>query len=219
VYEFAFEKPQNFSFKAGQFVLFDVPLIDKLDDIQTRAMSIASSPDENELLFVAKLIEGGRASRWIEEKLKPGDTMRIQGPLGFFTLQEGITKEYLFICTSTGAAPFRSQIRTALKSGDTRRMDLIFGARTEEDLFWQKEFEELSHEYPNFFLHFALSNPSESWAGHRGRVQTLVPQIVKDFSNKHVYVCGNPDMTTEVKKLCLDQWGIGKKDLHVEGYI
>jgi ferredoxin-NADP reductase len=40
-----------------------------------------------------------------------------------------------------------------------------------------------------------------------------------DFSGKSLYVCGNPDMTTDVKKLALTEWGMDKKDLHVEGYI
>ncbi|MBI3619465.1 hypothetical protein HY213_05540, partial [Candidatus Peregrinibacteria bacterium] len=40
VYEVVFTKPEGFSFRAGQFVLFDVPLIENRDDIQTRAFSI-----------------------------------------------------------------------------------------------------------------------------------------------------------------------------------
>lgn len=219
VYEFTLEKPQNFSFQPGQFVLFSVPLVENPADIQPRAFSIASSPDESELLFVAKMKEGGRASRWIFELLKPETPVTMQGPMGLFLLERETLKDYLFISTSTGVAPFRSMIRDALLAGDTRRMDLVFGARAEDDLFWTEELTALTKKYDNFFLHLALSNPSESWTGHRGRVQTLVPQIMKDFSKKAVYVCGSPDMTKEVKDLCLEQWGMEKDDLHVEGYI
>lgn len=219
VYECAFTKPEPFSFQPGQFVLFQVPLVENPADIQPRAFSIASSPDESELLFVAKMKEGGRASRWILELLKPETPVTMQGPMGLFLLEREILKDYLFICTSTGVAPFRSMIRDVLLAGDKRRIDLVFGARTETDLFWMEEFEELTKRYENLFLHLALSNPSEKWKGHRGRVQTLVPQIVHDFSQKCVYVCGSPDMTKEVKGLCLEQWGVKKDDLHVEGYI
>jgi hypothetical protein len=34
-----------------------------------------------------------------------------------------------------------------------------------------------------------------------------------------LYACGNPQMTLEVKKLALEQWGLQKMDVHVEGYI
>lgn len=219
VYEFHFEKPENFSFKAGQFVLFDVPLIDNPTDIQTRALSIASAPHESLLMFVNKQKEGGRASRWIEHILKPGTEVRIQGPFGNFLLDPEDEKTHLFIATSTGVAPFRSQMLDTLSREQTKKMDLIFGVRSEEDLFWKEEFESIARQYPNVFVHFPLSKPSDEWKGHKGRVQTLVPLIVPDITERQIYVCGSPDMTKDVKQLCLEEWHVEKKDLHVEGYI
>jgi len=219
VYDIRFTKPEAFTFVAGQFVLLDVPLVDNPSDIQTRAFSLASTPTESELVIVAKMKEGGRASRWIAEQLKIGTTVAMKGPFGNFKLDAQTDKEYLFVATSTGVGPFRSQIITALEAGDTRRMDLIFGVRAEEDLFWKEEFESLSRQYENFFLHIALSGPGPSWTGHTGRVQTLVPHVAKEFFRKHIYVCGSPNMTKDLKQLCLEQWGVQKQDLHVEGYI
>lgn len=219
VYEIIFQKPAGFTFESGQFVLLDTPLVEQPDDMQPRAYSIASSPEEEHLLFCMKMIKGGRASRWIQEVLCPGVQTRMVGPMGRFTLENESSKDLLFICTSTGVAPFRSHALAALSAGDTRRIDLIFGVRSQEDLFWVEQFESLAKLYDNFFFHPALSQPNEDWKGHAGRVQTLVPQIVSDFSNKKIYVCGNPDMTNEVKKLCLDEWGVMKSDLHVEGYV
>jgi len=219
VYDIRFTKPDGFSFKPGQFVLFDVPLVDDPSDFQTRAFSMASTPAESEFIIVAKMKEGGRASRWIEEIIGVGSVVTMKGPFGNFLLDPTTDKEFLFIATSTGVAPFRSQIKHALEAGDARRMDLVFGVRSEEDMFWKEEFEQLSRQYENFFAHPALSGPSPDWKGHVGRVQTLVPLIVKDFFRRNVYVCGSPDMTKEVKQLCLEQWGVQKQDLHVEGYI
>lgn len=230
VYEFRFQKPAGMNFKSGQFILFDVPLIEKTDDIQTRALSIASAPSENDLLFVAKMKEGGRVSRWIEEVLTPGTRARMQGPFGNFTIkEEDATRDLLMIATSTGVAPFRSHIMelaekcdVILRSSAERhegRIDLVFGVRSEEDLFWKVELEQLAQKTENFFLHFALSNPTDGWSGHRGRVQTLVPLIAQDISTRTVFVCGSPDMTKEVKSLALTEWNVPKERLHVEGYI
>ncbi len=219
VYEFAFTKPEGFTFKPGQFVLFDVPLIDNPSDVQTRAFSLASTPGEAELLYVIKLVKGGRASRWFDECVEVGTTVTIKGPFGNFLLdaEEGIGP--LFLATGTGLAPFRSQIVDALQRSDSRRMDLIFGVKREEDLFWVKEFEELAQRYPSFFLHISLTDGSPAWTGHRGRVQAVAPGIVREFVERSVYACGNPNMTKEVKKLALEQWGVDKKLIHVEGYI
>jgi len=219
IYEIHFSKPEGLTFKAGQFILFDVPLIENPADIQTRAFSVASSPEESDLLFIMKMKEHGRASRWIQESLKPGDTMRLQGPFGLFTLPSTLDHDLLLLCTSTGVAPFRSQLPGLLASGFSKRIDLIYGVRTDADLFWKDYFENLAKQYPNFFVHIALTQPSPEWTGHVGRVQTLVPQIVQDWTTRKVYVCGNPAMTADIKKLCLEQWGIKKEDFHMEGYI
>jgi ferredoxin-NADP reductase len=219
VYDFRFAKPTGFSFQAGQFVLFDVALIDNPADVQTRAFSIASADSESELIFVAKLKQGGRASRWVEENLKPGETVRIQGPFGRFVLPKESPLDMLFIATSTGVAPFRAQIIEAAEWKKNNRIDMVFGVRSEEDLFWKDEMELLAQKYENFFLHLALSNPTDEWKGHRGRVQTLVPLIAKDIAKRNVFVCGSPDMTKELKQLCLEQWNVPKEQLHVEGYI
>lgn len=229
VYEFRLTKPAGFAFVPGQFILFAVPMVGKPQDVQTRAFSIASAPHEDDLLFVAKMIPGGRASRWIEEEVAPGVDVTFTGPFGRFVLDPRTEKEYLFVATSTGVAPFRSMVLDALFRGghspalagsEDRRMDLVFGVRSEADLFWHAAFGELAKRHGNFFFHVALSQPSSSWTGHRGRVQAVTPGIVgNDFGNKSLYVCGSPAMTADVKMLALTAWGMEKGNVHAEGYI
>ena len=214
-----FEKPERFRFTPGQFILVDVPLLDDPSDIQPRAYSIASTPDEEDLMLIIKIRPGGRAGEWISKQLKEGDEVNIQGPLGVFGLDKNSPKDYLFICTGVGSAPFRSIIKSSLVGGEKRRMDLIVGVLAEEDIFLKKELDELSKEHENFNCHFTLSDPSEAWTGHKGYVQKLVPILVSDFSNKSIYVCGNPLMTDDVKKLCGGKWGVSKDDFYIEGYI
>lgn len=219
VYEVRFTKPEGFSFVPGQFILFDVPHPDNAEDIQARAFSIASTPDESELMFAIKLTPGGRASRWIEKKMQPGTQVVMKGPFGMFTVKPEDTKDLLFIGTSTGIAPFRSQAMHLLSTGDARAMDMIFGVRSEEDMFWAKEFTELAQKHENFSIHLTLTQPSDAWTGYKGRVQTVVPLLQKDLALRSIYVCGSPVMTKELKLLCLEQWGVQKQQLHVEGYI
>ena len=130
VYELTFTKPERFTFKPGQFVLFQTPLVGKPEDVQVRSLSIASSPKEDFLLFCMKLKEGGRISRWIEEILEEGMDVVMQGPLGVFTLDRSTDKPYVFLATGTGVSPIRSHLKWALEEErDTRPMHLIFCAR------------------------------------------------------------------------------------------
>jgi NAD(P)H-flavin reductase len=219
VFEFTLKKPEGFSFKAGQFVMFQVPLTEKPTDIQPRAFSIASSPEEEELLFVAKIKEGGRAGRWISEALHEGSDVTLMGPLGNFLLDEKSDKPYLFLATCSGVAPLRSQIIHALKAGDRRKMGLVFGVRAEENIFWKREFDELAKQYPNLSVHLPLSKPSPAWKGLTGHVQDVVPQVITDVSQRSVYICGNPAMVKETKEVALSTWGISKENWHSEDYI
>jgi NAD(P)H-flavin reductase len=219
VYEIHFTKPDGFMFKAGQYVMIDCPLVGHPDDIQARAYSIASSPEEEKLIFVIKLVENGRMSTFITKKLHEETEMAFMGPLGIFTLEKSEGKDCLFVCTATGNAPFRSMLLSAFSHNDQRKMDLIFGVRHAEDLFWVSAFEEMAKQHANFNFHAILSKPHESWSGHRGHVQDFIKDVVPDVSERCVYICGNPSMTSQVKKLCMEEWGMEKKSVRVEEYV
>lgn len=218
VYELKFTKPEEFTFKPGQFVLLDVPLIESPEDIQTRAYSIASTPEEDELHFVIRIKPEGRAGQWISMKLREGDAVRIRGPLGVFVLNDERDRDFLFVATGVGLAPFRPQILSLLKEGAGRKIDLVAGFFSEEDILWQNEFRTLEASYENFRFHPTLSDPSLKWKGHTGWVQTVIPKI-EDFEKRSIFVCGNPNMTKDVKRLCEEEWRIPKEQVHVEGYI
>ncbi len=210
---------QRFQFQAGQFVLFDVPSVENPMEIQPRAYSVASSPiQDTELTFVVMNKEGGRATRWVKEMLKVGDTVRIQGPFGVFTLRTENPKEYVFVATGTGLAPFTSMIPDAIESGEKRSMHLFFCVRHEKDLFSVDELRSWERKYPNFHAHISLSKPDESWNGLRGRVQEIMPSAITDFSRHQFYVCGGPEMVKNVRTWLFER-GVAKTDLHAEGYV
>lgn len=219
VYEFTLQKPAGFTFVPGQFILFQVPLPSHPDDIQPRAFSLASAPHEADLRFVATLKPGGRASAWIEQYVRPGVAVAFTRAMGNFSLQENPGRTIVFLATSSGVAPFRAMIEHTLANGDVRPMHLIFGVRSEEDLFWSDEFYAIQRRHPHVRFHQALTKPSSSWRGSVGRVQTIFPQLSLDPTVIDLYACGNPAMTKEVKALAISAWGIGAKNVHVEGYI
>ena len=219
VHELRFRRPADFNFAPGQFVLFSVPLSTDAADLQPRAYSIASVPEEADLRFVIKLKEGGRASTWVEQQLRQGTDVQMQGPLGMFCFDTQWPGNALFLCTGAGIAPFRSMILHALQAGYPRRIDLVMGCPTQRHLFWQGELAALAQQYPQFHFHTILSEPEGEWQGMRGFVQDAVPTAVPDYRERSIYVCGNPFMTGVVKDLALSAWGIPKERFHMEGYI
>ena len=218
VYELAFEKPKGFTFKGGQFVLFDVPLLSNPADIQPRAYSISSAPHEDELLFVVKIKPGGRFSEWMEKALEVGMEASIKGPLGLFTLRPG-TKDIFLIATGAGVAPFRSHLLEAAHTNDKRNIHLLFGCREQKDFFWVHTFHELAAKKKNFHIHLCLSGVDNAWVGHKGRVQTKLRMLVKNPENADIYVSGAPEMVKDVKTMALEELKVPKANVHGEGYI
>lgn len=219
-FEFSLKRPQGFSFKAGQFVMFQVPLADNPADVQGRAFSIASAPCEEELLFVAKIKAGGRAGQWISERLQEGDLVSFTGPLGNFTLAAPEKEErLLFLATTSGVAPLRSQIVEALASGDRRPMDLMFCVRQETELFWTESLATLAKDHVNLHVHVVVSRPSNGWQGNAGHVQDIAEKVLSDLSARSLYICGSPEMVKDVRAKALTEWKIPKERIHSEDYV
>ena len=121
--------------------------------------------------------------------LQPGDTIPMQGPLGYFTWREPI-KDSILVATGTGIAPFRGMLQAYLENGGTREITLVFGVRYEISLLYRAEFESLAARYPNFDFRPTLSRPGEAWKGRRGHVQEHVLELLGERRDMDVYICG-----------------------------
>jgi NAD(P)H-flavin reductase len=217
VYELEFSKPAELQFFPGQFLLVKTPLVDNPADIQVRAYSVASLASDPTLLFVIKVVPGGRMGRFLEEKLEVGTTLDMQGPFGVFKVDADPSLDLVFVATGTGLAPFRPQVRSLLSASDSRKIDIVYGVRDATDLFWVDWLKGI--ESDRVHVHIALTRPSGEWAGFVGRVQTILPQCVTTWSSVALHVCGNPAMITDLKVLALNEWKIPKNRWHAEAYI
>ncbi|MFA6523658.1 MAG: FAD-binding oxidoreductase [Candidatus Peribacteraceae bacterium] len=219
VYEFRVEKPQGFTFTAGQFAFFVVPAAGNPADVQNRAYSIASAPHDPELLFVIKIVKGGRAGAWFENVVSEGTTMTMQGPCGVFTLDRKTAKPYLFIATGTGIAPFRSQARSLLlEQGEKREIHLLFGVLKKVDMFWEEEWKKMEEEHPNFHAHISYLDGGIDWHGESGAVPDRACTII-NASPCSIYLCGSEQIVKELKQVCLEKLQVPKEDVHAESFV
>lgn len=154
-----------------------------------------------------------------QQSTKAGDGCGHSRATGIFGVNEKTDKDYLFICTGVGSAPFRSITKSLLEGGEKRRIDMVMGVFSEEDIFWKDTFDALSKEYENFKFHIVLSEPSDTWEGAQGYVQDVALELIPNLSSKSICACGNPNMTREAKEFCANEWNVPKEDFHMEGYI
>jgi ferredoxin-NADP reductase len=185
----------------------------------TRAYSIASPPSDNgHFAFCLNRVQEGFMSNHLFD-LTEGADITFQGPFGDFTLRPPL-RDTVFIATGTGIAPFRSMLHWLLAEPDRhqgREFWLLFGARTEQDIYYREEFEKLAAEHDNFHFLPTLSRATDDWKGLRGYVQQHLGEIVGMRADMHAYICGLDKMVKANREL-LKSLGWDRTSIRYEKY-
>ena len=214
VRHFLFEIPsvEKLEFTAGQFVSFT-------EDVHgrsvTRAYSLAAAPDGNRFELCLNRVREGLFSPWIFQ-LKPGDTIQMRGPLGYFVPRQPF-RDSLFIATGTGIAPFRAFLGAEPVRSHAGRITLLFGARYADGLLYRAEFDQFHTDRPGFRFLPTITQPAAAWAGRSGRVQQHLDDALDGRTDVDVYICGLKSMVDEVRDL-LKARGFDRKQIISEKY-
>jgi len=215
--EFEMKGVPRFGFVAGQWLSFKTNKPDGEEII--RAYSIASPPtDNNRFALCLNRVQDGFMSNFLCD-MKEGDEIGCQGPFGDFILRPPM-RDTIFIATGTGIAPFRSMLHWLLSDGSRhqgKHLHLIFGNRTEKDIYYHDEFLRLAEEHPNFHYLPTLSRGGPDWQGLRGYVQEHVSAISQNRTDMHAYVCGLDKMVKANRDL-LKSLGWDRKSILYEKY-
>ncbi|MGO8930568.1 MAG: NADH:ubiquinone reductase (Na(+)-transporting) subunit F [Limisphaerales bacterium] len=140
-------------------------------------------------------------------RLNPGDKVTAIGPFGAFHIKPG-SAEMVYVGGGSGMAPLRSHLShlfETLKTG--RRVSFWYGARSRQEVFYQKYFEGLARQHPNFSFHLALSEPQpeDNWTGPTGNIhEVLAEEYLSDHANPaavEYYLCGPPIMVQASMKM------------------
>jgi len=215
--EFEIPGLPRFGFVAGQWLSFKTNKPDG-EEI-TRAYSIASPPGEdNRFALCLNRVQDGFMSNLLCD-MKEGQEISCQGPFGDFILRPPL-RDTVFIATGTGIAPFRAMLHWLL--GDppqhqNRHLWLVFGNRTEPDIYYHEEFISLAGRHPNFHYLPSVSRGDPEWPGLRGYVQEHVPGIVQGRTDMHAYICGLDKMIKANREL-LKGLGWDRKSILYEKY-
>ena len=190
-------EPPEMTFKAGQFISFDVPDL-RTGRMVTRPYSIASPPSSSRTIsLLLNLVPHGPGSTYLFG-LREGDETKFAGPAGNFYLRDDPGRDVLFVATGTGIAPFRSMLLANAERPVPSSATLLWGLRNQRDLYYQDELTRMRHDVSTTSHIITLSKPGPGWTGPSGRVTTLVERTIHDVKRMAVYLCGNSGMIAEV---------------------
>jgi len=175
------------AYKPGQYARVS------LDGV-TRSYSFATPPDEHgEVSFFIRRVPGGVFSTRVVDEDVTGREVTVEGPLGEFWLREG-EGPLLLVAGGSGLAPILAMLEAAVKSGDTRPVTLLFGARERRDLYALEQIEGIARRWKGTFRFVPVlsAEGDTAWSGARGNVTEHIPEALSE--GVRAYLCGPPAM-------------------------
>ncbi|MGH8756880.1 MAG: FAD-dependent oxidoreductase, partial [Burkholderiales bacterium] len=205
---FAFERPANFSFTAGQFLtvtLSNPPYNDAKGD--RRTFSIASPPQEAERLQITTRMTGSALKRSLAE-MTLGTPIELFGPAGSFTLHKGSSMPAVFIAGGIGITPFRSMINDAFARRLTHQITLVYSNRNPEGAAFHNEFLRIAEAHTKFKYIPTMTDADKShqpWTGLRRYVDAgFLREHIGDIMTPIFYIAGPPGMVTGIAKAVIE---------------
>ncbi|MFP2768934.1 ferredoxin--NADP reductase [Oceanisphaera sp. KMM 10153] len=224
-----FDKPDDFSFKAGQCVrlgLVDPPETD--GEGSGRILSLASTPTEPELMVATRIRDS--AFKRVLNTLTSGAELTLKGPYGDFTLPADPSRELVFITGGIGITPVRSMLLQAIaeNQADTRadenkgrKMTLFYANRRPEDAAFLDELAQACATDPFCTLVATMSQADQSvqhWQGERGYVdEAMLGRHLTDVTKPLYYLDGPPGMVAAMKIMLVDA-GVAEDRLRTEEF-
>lgn len=211
-------KPLNsgiFPYVPGQFAF--VRFYSKRLSSEEHHFTISSSPLHNPISFTVK--ESGDFTSQLD-KLRVGDTARIEGPFGAFS-NAGMTGPFVFIAGGIGITPLMSMVRFMKDTNQKEKTLLIYSAKTKKDLAFYNALEKLKKQARWLKVIYVLSQESHSNEKHgwyHGRITAhLLQKQVSNVLSSQFFIVGPVPMMDEVTKL-LVQLGVNKRKIFTERF-
>ena len=205
-------------FQAGQYINLEVAAVDG----QSRAFSLANAPQQADMVELnVRIVPGGQVTTWLHEKLEVGEKLTLSGPYGRFFVKKSAKLPMIFMAGGSGLSSPKSMIEDLLNNGSELPMTLIYGQRSQAELYYHAEFIEMAAKHSNFTYVPTLSHEAEgsSWSGARGFVHDAAKaHFDNDFRGNKAYLCGPPAMI-EACIATLMQGRLFERDIYMEKFF
>jgi ring-1,2-phenylacetyl-CoA epoxidase subunit PaaE len=211
-----------FGFTQGQYLTLRTT-IDGQD--LRRSYSICAGVDDGELRVGVRKVKGGVFSHWINEHLKPGDTISVMAPQGrfFVPIEPGARRHHVGIAGGSGITPILSIMKTVLAREPLSRFTLIYGNRMLRSTMFKEELEDLKNRYmTRLVLHHVFSDdptdaPLNMGLMNRDKIAEFLAGVLPAAGIDHAYVCGPFQMNDEAEAALLAA-GVPEERVHIERF-
>jgi ring-1,2-phenylacetyl-CoA epoxidase subunit PaaE len=211
-----------FAFNQGQYLTLRTE-VDGQD--LRRSYSICAGIDDGQLRVGVRKVAGGRFSGWINERLKPGDSVQVMAPQGrfFVPLDPASRRHYLGVAGGSGITPILSIMKTVLGREPLARFTLLYANRAPKSTMFKEEIEDLKNRHMSrLVLHHVFSGeatdlPLHSGVMDRSKLGEFLGRLVDAQRIDHAFVCGPYQMNDEAEAALLAA-GVAEERIHIERF-
>lgn len=172
-----------------------------------RSYTISSAPTRTAYCEITvKRETQGRASRHLHDALQEGDEVSVSAPAGKFTFTGKESQSAVLIAGGVGITPCMSIVRALTDHCWPGKIDLFYGAISENEFAFAAELNRLAERFANLKLHLTCSrDASPNWTGLRGRLSAAtIRERASDFARSLFYVCGPAAMQENITAGLID---------------
>jgi len=218
---FQFERPRDFSFKAGQNI--DLTLMASQPQFGpserlTHTFSIASSPSDEQLVVTTRM--RNTVFKQVISTLPIGSRAKIEGPMGSFVLHNNTARPAVFLAGGIGIAPFLSMLCYATEEKLRHSIVLFYANRHLQDAAFIDTLRKLERDNPRFHFVPTLTRAAHS-NGWRGKIGHIGLQML--FAHVGIlrgpiyYIAGPPTMVAATRQT-LSEVGVDEDDIRTEEF-
>lgn len=210
---------ESLAYKSGQFAEISIDALrgDSLYGV-SRSYSFATSPQpDSRVVFFVRKVPGGVFSTLINDANVVGHQVKVEGPLGHFWLRPA-DAPLLLVAGGSGLAPILAILQEAVLRQNRRPVTLLFGARTQRDLYALDEIKAIAAQWSAPFRFVPVLSHEEGgseWQGARGWVTERIPALVE--VGAHAYLCGPPGMIDSAVSVLIDE-GVARENIYADRF-
>lgn len=201
---FYFKKPEDFTYRAGQYC--DFTLIDPQqtdDEGNKRTFSLASAPCEPNLMITTRLRD--TAFKRVLTDLPLGSELQLEGPFGSLAMPKDQSRPAVFLTGGIGATLVRSMITQAMHDHTLQDIVFLYSNRSVSDAVFMQEFAEFAQQNKRFTFVPTMTDPSSAdWHGEQGLITLdMLKKYVSDITLPAYYLSGSGEMVGAMRRMLM----------------
>lgn len=217
---FHFEKPEGFTYKAGQWTDFTLINPSETDaEGNTRGFSLASAPYEDDLMVATRMRD--TAFKRVLKTIPLGTEFKMEGPGGSFTLHNNKAIPAVFLTGGIGITPVRSIVLQAIHDQVERELFVFDSNNRPEDAAFLDELMRPHGKNPHYTFIGTMTEMEKSsreWHEETGFItQAMLSKYLSDLMLPIFYVAGPPGMVAAMRK-ALNESGVDDDNIRTEEF-